>query len=109
MKNKKTQILSFVGGLVFFSVVAAVLLAKNEKLRKEIESQANSLLETSKSVIGQVQFVAEKVGKISGELKTVNANSNSEEASQKALSDGYDSLWQETEEQALEYSNNKMT
>jgi hypothetical protein len=103
MKNKKTQILSFVGGLVFFSVVAVVLLAKNEKLRSEIEAQANSLLETSKNVIGQVQFVAEKIGRISGELKTVNADSNNVGASQGALTDGYDSLWQEAEEQAQEY------
>lgn len=84
MSEKKAKVLSFIGGLVFISVVAGVLLYKNDRIRAEFEEQVTSLLKTTGSALGQIRFFVSKVENITkdskidkikdniGDLKTYN-------------------------------------
>ena len=62
-REHQDKLLSFVGGLVFFTVVMAVVVYKDEDVRQELGTQAKSLLKTSKEALQQVRFVAGKIGK----------------------------------------------
>ena len=91
MSEKQIKVVSFIGGLVFFSIVVGVVLMKNERIRAEVEEQAMSLLKTTKSAIGQAQFLVSKVGMMTGEKKASQSNSDKTEmATQK---DTYEALW----------------
>ena len=70
MGNKRTKAASFVGGLVISSVIVGVLLAKNDKLRVEVEEQVTSLLKTTKNALSHLQQV------VSGLSRTVSMNNN---------------------------------
>lgn len=100
----KTRILSFIGGLVFFSTVATVLIVRNEGLRKEFKAQAGKLVDTGRSVVGQMQVVVNRVGRISNELNSAKQNSNIENVENLALTEGYDALWTETELKSKEHT-----
>ena len=93
MSEKQAKTISFIGGLIFFSVVVGVLLIKNDKIRAEAESQAMSLLKTTKGAVSQIQFVVSKVGKITGENKLANQASNYSETPTIDGASGYDALW----------------
>ena len=93
MNEKKIKAASFVGGLVFFSIVVGVVLVKNERIRAEVEEQASILLKTTRSAISQIQFVVSKIGKITGESKSAKQNSNNDSALAASQGDKYDALW----------------
>jgi hypothetical protein len=99
MDDKQTKVLSFVGGLVFFAIVAGVVISKDEGIRNEIQEQAKSLLKTSKKALQQLQFVVSKVGKLTGESKNAIVNNNIVDESGKPVNDGYDALWERAEQQ----------
>ena len=93
MNEKKIKAASFVGGLVFFSIVVGVVLVKNERIRAEVEEQASILLKTTKSAISQIQFVVSKIGKITGEGKSAISNSNNDNTPVISQGDKYDAQW----------------
>jgi hypothetical protein len=97
MDKKRTEILSFIGGLAFFLIVVGVLLGTNRRIRTEVEAQVQGFLNVSKGILQQVQFVIMKINKISGELKIDNENSNIAEGPALPAADDYDTLWQTVE------------
>jgi hypothetical protein len=105
--KKKTSSLAFVGGLIFASVVAGVILTKNKGIRAEVEAQAKSLLNTSSEFIRKLRFTDSLFAKLTGDSKTANYNSTIgvilPSGDTPVLSDAYDSLWQEAEQQNAEY------
>jgi hypothetical protein len=100
MSEKKLHILSFVGGLVFLSVLAAILLSKSSEIREEVERQVQGILNTSKDILRQAQFVVVKVGEITNEIKGIDDSNITEDEPTALLSDGYDRLWQSVEAQS---------
>ena len=104
----KTKVLSFIGGLVFFSVAATVLIAKNAGLRKELSEQTGQIIETGKSVVGQVQVVIDRVGRITEELQTAKQNNNIEIVDNTALTEGYNALWADTERKNEQYTGKRI-
>jgi hypothetical protein len=107
MSEKETKILSFVGGLVFFTVVAGVLISQDDKIREEIKEQANSLLKTSKKVLQQLQYVVTKVSKLTSDVKSDKQNSNIEDKPATSSSNEYDSLWEQAEQQNVAVLQNR--
>ena len=103
MNNKQKTIVSFVGGLVFFSAIVGVVLLKNERLRKEIEEQATILLETTRSIVSQIQIIVVKAGKIVNDNKIAKENSNNDEAPVALEADIYDAQWGIVESQNQEF------
>jgi len=97
MSEKQIKAVSFIGGLVFFSIVVGVVLMKNERIRAEVEEQAMSLLKTTKSAIGQAQFLVSKVGMVTGERKAALAGSGKTETGQVTQRDAYEALWDAVE------------
>ena len=93
MSEKQIKAISFIGGLVFFSIVVGVVLMKNERIRAEVEEQAMSLLKTTKSAIGQAQFLVSKVGMMTGEKKASQANNGKTEMEAATQKDAYEALW----------------
>jgi len=93
MSEKQIKAVSFIGGLVFFSIVVGVVLMKNERIRAEVEEQAMSMLKTTKSAIGQAQFLVSKVGMMTGEKKASQSNSGNTETGAAAQKDTYEALW----------------
>ena len=63
-QERQDRLLSFVGGLVFFTAVMAVVVYKDEGVRQELGAQAKSLLKTSKDAVQQLRFVVGKMGKL---------------------------------------------
>jgi hypothetical protein len=56
MKQKSNNnVLSFVGGVIIFSVLIGIVMSKNERLRREVETQLQGLLTTSGHLIRQLQ------------------------------------------------------
>lgn len=101
--GKETRMLSFVGGLVFFSVVAVLILNKDEALCNEIQAQTKSLLTTSKKALQQFQSAVTKIGKLTEDVKSVRENSKLEGEGVNSAADRadkYDSLWEQVERQA---------
>ncbi len=107
MKSNKVKILSFIGGLAFFSIVATILITKNDRLKREVELQASSLLEASRNVVTQVQFVTEKVNRIKSEINTAKSLSNNEQDQKALLAESYDNAWNDAEIRASEFVRNK--
>ena len=97
MSEKQKKVVSFIGGLVFFSVVVGVLLVKNERIRAEVEEQATSLLKTTKSAVSQIQFVIAKIEKISGGNNSAQPNSNNATQRGSQKPEQYDELWSSIE------------
>jgi hypothetical protein len=103
MSEKKVAILSFFGGLVFISVLTALLLNKNSAIKEEVESQVQGFLNTSKDILRQSQLVVAKVGKITAEIKGVDNNDMVGVEPTALLSDGYNELWRSVEAQNKVY------
>jgi hypothetical protein len=103
MSEKKLPILSFMGGLVFLSILTALLLSKSSAIREEVENQVQSILNTSKEILRQTHFVVMKVGEITEEIKGVDSSNTMEVESTLLLADGYDKLWQSAEAQSKAY------
>jgi hypothetical protein len=106
MSKKETKILSFVGGLIFFSVVAGILISNDDKIRAEIQEQAKGLLKTSKKALQQLQYVVSKVGKLTGDLKSEKETSNLNSPQTEPITDSYDTLWVQAEAQNAGASEN---
>jgi hypothetical protein len=98
---KKTDILTFVGGLVFFSVVVGVIISKNDRIRSEIEEQVEGFLGVGQTILQQLRFVVAKVERITSELKIANNNSTIVEQKTAPPPDDYDALWQAVEANAV--------
>lgn len=60
MKRSTVQILSFLSGLTLAAVVIGVTLSRNDSLRNEVESQINSVLKTTRTVVDSYKSVASK-------------------------------------------------
>jgi hypothetical protein len=101
--KKKTSSLAFVGGLIFASIAAGVILTKNEGIRTELETQAKSLLNTSREFLRKLHLTDNVLGKLFSDHKTANYNSTIETSHapgpKTVLPDAYNSLWQEAERQ----------
>lgn len=98
MSDKQLKAVSFIGGLLFFSVVVGVILFKNDKIRAEVEEQAKSLLNITKGAVSQVQFVVSKINKITGGNNSAQADSNIDGQSIDRNIDKYDALWSSVED-----------
>jgi len=103
MSEKQIKAVSFVGGLVFFSIVVGALLIKNDRIRAEVEEQAMSLLKTTKSAVNQIQFIVSKIGKITLDKKSVKTNNNIKEPFVSDEDSEYDGLWNVAEAQNKEF------
>jgi hypothetical protein len=103
MGKKKTEFLSFVGGLLFFSVIVGIVVVRNESIRNEIESQARGFLGISRNILQQLQSGFAKAKAIAGASKIAKQNSKLNEqedgSSPDTHKDGYDALWQSVETQ----------
>jgi hypothetical protein len=106
MSEKRLHILSFIGGIVFLSVLTGILLNKSSVIREEVEKQVQGILSTSKDVLYQVQVVVTKVGAITEEIKGSNENGTMDSEPVAFLSDGYDELWRLVETQNKTYVKN---
>ena len=93
MSEKQIRVVSFVGGLVFFSIVVGVLLARNERIRSEVEEQTMSLLKTTKSAVSQIQFVVSKIGRFTNDSNNARRNSNIDDLTTTLEDKEYDELW----------------
>jgi len=93
MNEKQLKIVSFIGGLVFFSIVVGVVLVKNERIRAEVEEQTMNILKTTKGAIGQIQYLVSKVEKMTGENKSTKQGSSATESSIAVNEETYDALW----------------
>jgi hypothetical protein len=99
---KKTKVLSFIGGCVFFSILVGVLLTRNDKLRKEVEEQARGVLNVSREFLRHAQTIVGGVGAMAGTPKIAKKSSNIEEdekSPQRSPRDPYDDLWRHAETQ----------
>ncbi|MDR3052290.1 MAG: hypothetical protein LBU48_00310 [Coriobacteriales bacterium] len=96
--KKTTKILSFVGGLLIFSVIVGVAVNNNESIKKEVERQITGFLGTSKKLLGCYEGVTQKLSEVSRLLKNDNANHNLIEENEPALKNEadstYDRLWE---------------
>jgi hypothetical protein len=96
---KKTKVLSFIGGCVFFSVLVGVLLTRNDKLRKEVEEQVRGVLNVSREFLQHAQTIVGGVGAMAGTPKIAKKSSNLGERPQLPAGDPYDALWRSVETQ----------
>jgi hypothetical protein len=103
MSDKRIAILSFVGGLVFLSVLTTILLNNNGSIRAEVEGQARSFLDTSKEALRQMRLAVAKLGVLTGGGQADREDDTDEQSPTFFLSDGYDSLWQPIEAQNKAY------
>ena len=92
MSDKTSVRLSVIGAVLFFAVVVGVTIARNDKMRKEIEDQVQRFLKSSKKVLNQYEYFAGRIGNISSELKSAKKTSTNEEATL-LVGETYDSLW----------------
>jgi hypothetical protein len=69
MKTKQTELLAFVGGLVFFTVLAGIVISRDGRIRREVENQARSLLRISRDALEQAQAVMGTVKQTTRNLK----------------------------------------
>jgi hypothetical protein len=104
MGIKKTDILTFAGGLMFFSVVVGVVVSKNDRIRNEIEEQVEGFLSVGRNVLQQLRFVVAKVSKLTGGAEIASVNNTINEQGADALSEDYDALWQAAETQNKAYT-----
>ena len=73
-ERSSNQVLSFIGGLVFITLIVSYTINQNQRLREELEIQLKSALEISKGIISQISLVVDSVNSISQWLK-VDQNS----------------------------------
>jgi hypothetical protein len=99
MSEKHKAILSFIGGLVFLSVLTTVLVNKNSALRAEIENQAQGFLNISREALRQAQRIIGQVSMITGGSKETEENDTEASASASLPADDYDALWELAEAQ----------
>ena len=93
MSEKQARVASFIGGLVFFSAVAVVILMKNDKLRAEVEEQAAGLLKTTKSAVSQIKFVVSKIGNTAEKRNAAVNQEKSAKNKENILNNEYDEQW----------------
>jgi hypothetical protein len=103
MSDKQSAVLSFVGGLVFLSVLTTVLLNRNGSIRAEAESQVQGFLNTSKEALHQMRLAVAKLGAITGSERVGTEDGAGEHNLAHLLSDGYEALWQSAEAQNRTY------
>jgi hypothetical protein len=103
MKDNRLHILSFVGGLVFLSVLTGILLSRNSTIRAEVENQARGFLNTGRDILFQLQIIVAKVAQITGEIRDIDEDEVPEVEPRALLSDGYDALWSVAEAQNEAY------
>jgi hypothetical protein len=111
-ERSKLHALSMLGGVVFFSVVVALAVSRNERVREEVDAQVKSFLETTRLALSQYQRLVLKIKRITTETKSVIADSKNKRggnpgqeasepsAAQDLLSpaDEYDLLWAPVED-----------
>lgn len=82
MKKETVQVLSFLSGLTLAAVVIGVVLSKSPSLLSEIESQADSVLKTTRSLVNTYKGLATKsktaVNMIKKDPEMLSANEESE-------------------------------
>jgi hypothetical protein len=93
MDKKQEKVLSFVSGLVVFSVITAVVLYKDDRLRRDLARQARGYLDVSGEVLRHLQFLVTSIGKRVGVPKTVKESSNYEVSATASSGNSYDELW----------------
>jgi len=60
MTKKVTKIVAFTAGLVLVSVVVAITLKKNPKMKREAQRQVKAILDVSRETIESVQNLRDK-------------------------------------------------
>jgi hypothetical protein len=99
MNEKKLHVLSFLGGLVFLSLLTGILLSRNSSIRAEVENQAKGFLDAGRDILFQLQTILAKVSQITGETREVEEQEVPSSEPAIVLSDGYDALWSTVEAQ----------
>jgi hypothetical protein len=87
-------LLSFIGGLVFCTVLVGLIIIKNDRIRIELENQAQSLLRVSRGALDQAQAVVTRIRETTRGLKIDSETSNYPETPEVTE---YDRLWQAVE------------
>jgi hypothetical protein len=99
VSKKQTKVLSFISGLLFFSVVTLVLIRNDREIRDELESQAKDLLKVSKTALGQAQTLVSRVSVLMGKPEIDKESSNLRRTPTQSQPNDYDSLWEQAESQ----------
>jgi hypothetical protein len=103
MKKKRAELLSFVGGVVFFTVLVGIVVGRNDRIRNELENQAQSLLRVSRDALDQAQVIVARVKtamrdfKIDSETSKYEGANYPPETTETAENDSYAVLWQTAE------------
>lgn len=88
MKRGTIQVLSFISGLTLAAVVIGVTLSKSPSLRNEVESQAKSVLKTTRTLVDSYKSVVSKskmaVNLVKNDPKDTALNKDSEAERQSA-------------------------
>jgi hypothetical protein len=108
-QERQNKLLSFVGGLVFFTAIMAVVVYKDEDVRQELGTQAKGLLKTSKEAIQQVRFVAGRLGKV---IRGVTRDKDGEDAAVDGKGEEprqYDGAWAAYESQNPDHVKNRLS
>jgi hypothetical protein len=75
MRGKRTEILAFIGGLVFFTVLAGIVVSRDNRIREELENQAQKLLRISRDAMDQAQLAVATIKDMTQGLKIDKRNS----------------------------------
>ena len=76
MKNTTVRVISFVSGLTIAAVVLGITISKNQKIRNEIESQINSVLKTTRSLVDAYKSLGSKSKTAASFIKSDSGEKN---------------------------------
>jgi len=100
MKKTTVKVISFLSGLTLAAVILTVTINNSPKIRNEIESQINSVLKTTRSLVDTYKSVASKSKSAASLLKGDKGEKTlSEEAAEKEANALVDSQWDAIERQ----------
>lgn len=107
-ENKKSEaenkLLSFLGGILVFSVVLGIVVSKDERIRQEIQKQIRRFLETSKDVLVQYENLAKRINKFAGQAKNAKKSGKLEDNKNSLDGDDYEQQWAALEGEATRYT-----
>ncbi|MDR1421394.1 MAG: hypothetical protein LBI64_00830 [Coriobacteriales bacterium] len=96
-KQSSARMFSLFGGVVFFSVVVALAVSRNERLRQEVDAQIQAFLKTTKNALIQYQQLVQKMGAITNGIKSVTHKNDSEAPKALPAANNYDLMWEQLE------------
>jgi hypothetical protein len=99
-EQSRGNLFSLLGGVVFFSVVIALAINRDARIRAEIDAQIKGFLTTTKRVLVNYQHIVHRIERATTDIKNVTKSSTIEEQNPLLSTDPYDQMW-EPAEQAL--------